>query len=183
MSLLNAWIKPYEAIVAVDSDGVGQNGGRLPSSKLLVIPHLNVVLAVRGQAAFLSFVFTRCVSSGFDTFDAIVDAMPGVLGDADRLVPKELIVGDYRLASGNELIATGWSDRMNKMLLMQYVRRDDMTEFSQRDVDYHIAPWSSDMVGCPTNSKSLERLSRLQIDWMRRIDPNAACGGKLIVAR
>lgn len=40
MSLLNCWITPAEATIAVDSDGVGQDGRRLPSSKLLPIPHL-----------------------------------------------------------------------------------------------------------------------------------------------
>ena len=71
MSLLNAWILPAEAIIAVDTDGVGDEGERMPSSKMLLVPHLNAVLALRGQLALLSYLFTRALSGSFDSFDEL----------------------------------------------------------------------------------------------------------------
>lgn len=178
MSLLNAWITRTEAIVAVDTDGVDLDGKRMPTSKLLTIPHLNAVLGLRGQAAFLSFVFLRCLSSSFESFDEMNDALPLILEEADSL-PDWSIAKDCRI--GNEMLAVGWSDRRSRMLGRQFVKRDGMTEFSATDADFHVSPWHSSMSHIQPTAAAVERIAREQVRWMRETYPGAACGGKLIV--
>jgi hypothetical protein len=115
MSLLNAWVTPTEAIVAVDTDGAAADGARLPSSKLLPIPHLGAVLASCGQLAYLAFVYLRAITSGFATFDEMRDAMLAMLAAAEENIPAEFIAaGAAGSAFGNELLAVGWSDRARK---------------------------------------------------------------------
>jgi len=72
MSLLNAWIAPNEAIVAVDTDGVAENGSHISASKLLTMPHPNVVMGLRGPGTFLQYLQLRCLTANYDSFDARV---------------------------------------------------------------------------------------------------------------
>jgi hypothetical protein len=179
MSLLNAWISPTAAIVAVDTDGVGQDGARMPSSKLLPIPHLNAVLALRGQSALLSFVFVRCISSGFETFDQLADALPAMLIEAEDSVDDEHLVDGPQI--GNELLAVGWSDRKGQMAGRQFVKRGDMTEFSETDAAFHVSPWHASLQRQKIEPQALDQIARAQVRWMRETFPNAACGGTLVV--
>ena len=180
MSLLNAWLTETDAIVTVDSDGVRDDGARLPSSKLLVIPHLNAVLAIRGQSAFLHFLFLRCASAGFDTFDEMCDALPDMIANMDASVPDELIAKNCRI--GNELLVVGWSHRKMEMLGRQFVKRDEMTEYTDTEFSMHISPWDKSMPHIPKEPKLFQEIAIAQVDWMRSTFPNAACGGTLIMA-
>lgn len=182
MSLLNAWITPTDAIVAVDTDGVREDGARFPTSKLLPIPHLNAVIAMRGQSAFLAFLFLRCISSSFDSFDELNDAMPALLADVNETLPDEILVKNCRI--GNELLIAGWSNRRHRMLGRQFIMRDDMPEFAASEFDFHISPWhASSMSHLPRKAHAVEKLARAQVQWMRSTFPNAACGGKLLVCQ
>lgn len=180
MSLLNAWVTPAEAIVAVDTDGATQAGERMPASKLLPIPHLNAVIALRGQAAFLALTFLRCVAGSFATFDELDAAMLEVLQDVEAsLLPEMIAPGRI----GNELITVGWSACQGRMLGRRFVKRDDMTAFEAAETNRHVSPWHASLQGTPTTSHKLEQLARAQVRWMRATFANAACGGNLIVCR
>jgi hypothetical protein len=180
VSLLNAWVAPYEAIVAVDTDGAVGDGSRIATSKLLAIPHLNTVLALRGQMAFLTFLHAQCLTSCFECFDDLNDAMPDLLAAAEQ-IPEELLVRGAVV--GNELVVVGWSERQSRMLGRQFVKRGAMPEFSAKDCELHISPWDGDsMATLPRTAKAVEQLAGAQVRWMRQSFPNAACGGKLILA-
>src|SRR5690606_39439156 len=47
------------ALVAVDTDGRSYDGSKFEFSKLLALPHANMVLACRGERVFFSQVFNR----------------------------------------------------------------------------------------------------------------------------
>lgn len=180
MSLLDAWIQPTEATVAVDTDGAALDGSPMPTSKLLALPHLGAVLALRGQAAFLAMLFVRSVS-GFGAFDELTDAMGGLVAETDALVPGALIAGGPVV--GNELLVVGWSERRSRMVGLQYVKRGEMVAFSEREVDRHVSPWDAKaMAGVQPVAPALERLARSQVRWMRESFPGAACGGRLLIA-
>lgn len=181
MSLLNAWVTPTEATVAVDTDGMDQEGGRIVASKLLTIPHLGAVIGLRGQAAFLAFTFLRCLSASHATFDEMLDSMPAHLAATDAELPPELIALEGG-EMGNELIAVGWSDRKAAMLGRRFVRRGGTLEFAIADFDLHISPWhQGTMNGLPVRKPSaIERIAAAQVDWMRSTF-NAICGGQLLV--
>ncbi len=184
MSLLNAWISPQEAIVAVDSDGVSQGGCRLPSSKLLPIPHLNVVLGLRGQLAFLSFLHMRACSAALDSFDDLLAVMPELLAEAEAFTRcSGLTVDTNGALAGNELLAVGWSPREKRMLGLQCVKRGDMPAFSVQEVDRHVSPWHASMQHIRIAPANVAQIARAQVRWMRESFPQAACGGSLIVCR
>lgn len=178
MSLLNAWITPAAALVAVDTDGAGFDGARMSASKLLPIPHLNAVVAIRGQLAFLSFVFLRCISSPFESFDDLVDALPVVLREADRLIAAEYVVAGC--AQGNELIAVGWSDRKGAMCGMQFVKRDAMERFTVEEADFHVSPYGTALSDLHIGPSNVEAIARAQVGWMRE-SFGAPCGGRLLL--
>jgi hypothetical protein len=183
LSLLNAWVTRGEAVVAVDTDGAAQDGARIVASKLLPIPHLNAVIGLRGQFAFLSLLFLRCASSSFESFDEMLEALPVHLAAIDEHLPEELVsrvLGDR----GNELIAVGWSDRQTRMLGRRFVKRGGAAEFEVADFRSHVSPWDKNaMAGLPVQSPAaVERIARAQVQWMRSTF-EAICGGKLIVCR
>jgi len=180
MSLLNAWIMRDEALVAVDSDGVDRDGGRMPTSKLLTIPHLNVVMGLRGQLAFLGLLFLRCISAGLDSYDELVAALPEMLVHVDDACPESLIV---QTNIGNELVVAGWSVRRGRMAGRLFFKRDGMEAFQGSEIEsFFVSPWDRSMPDIPKTPAAVEKISRAQVRWMRQSFPNAACGGKLITA-
>jgi hypothetical protein len=184
MSLLNAWVLPSEILVAVDTDGVRIDGSRFASSKLLPIPHLqNAILALRGQAAFLQFLFVRCASAGFDTFDELNAALPEILVDMVESMPAELIVAAPHVHTGNVLIAAGWSDERQAMLGRQFVQREAGQEFVAQDFTTLLTPWPPELQDLPRTPQAADMIARAQVRWMRETFPNAIVGGKLVLCR
>lgn len=181
MSLLNAWTSDDQAIIAVDTDGAAADGERLPTSKLLTIPHLGVVLALRGQAVFFHYVYLHCLSGGFDTFDQLDDALPDILADVDMKVPRALLTENA--PAGNVLVVVGWSDRNNAITGRQFVKRDDMAEFSASDFGMHIAPWHESMPDIEKIPANVEEIARAQVAWMRSEFGPTSCGGRLLLTR
>ena len=181
MSLLNAWIAPDAAIVVTDSIGMAADGSPLHASKLVVVPHLNAVIAARGQLALLTWLSVRANSAGFGALDDLLDAMPGMLAEAGAAIGDNLnvLAGS---APGYEIIVAGWSDRQGRMIGRQFVKRGDMTASIVRDVDRHISPWHASMEGLPIEPGGLEQLARGQALFMRTAF-DAHCGGKLTIAR
>lgn len=176
MSLLNAWIAPDAAIVAVDTVGMAADGSPLPASKLQLIPHLAAAIAIRGQLALLAWLSVRANSAGFATFDDLLDAMPGMLVEAAIGDHLNVLAGS---APGHEIIVAGWSDRQGRMIGRQLVSRGG--EQTARDTDFHVSPWHPSMDGLPLDPGGLEQLARGQVIFMRGL--GAHCGGKLTVAR
>jgi len=177
MSLLNAWIAPDAAVVAVDTVGQAADGSPLPASKLLPIPHLGAVIAIRGQLALLTWLAVRANSAGFATFDDLLDSMPGMLAEATAAIDHLTVLAGS--APGHEVVVTGWSDRQGRIVGRQFVKRGD--EQTARDVDHHVSPWHPSMDGLPLDPGGLEQLARGQVIFMRGL--GAHCGGKLTIAR
>lgn len=180
MSLLNFWASPQEAIVVVDTVGMAADGSPLHASKLMVVPHLGAVIGIRGQLALLTWLTVRANSAGFGALDDLLDAMPGMLAEAEAAIGAHLIVLAGS-APGHEIIVAGWSDRQGRMIGRQFVKRGDMTASIERDVDHHVSPWHPSMDGLPLDPGGLEQLARGQVIFMRGL--GAHCGGKLTIAR
>lgn len=181
MSLLNAWITPAEAIVAVDTDGVGDGGKQLFLSKLSTIPHLNAVIAHRGQVDFHRTLFFLALKASFRTFDAMCDAMPALLKEAEEWVPSHLIVEGSPI--GNEVVIAGWSARENAMVGRQFQKREGDKGFAVDEVVRAIAPWYDSMAGLSLKSGEVEKIASAQVRLMRNQCPDVFFGGTLIVCR
>ena len=178
MSLLNAWIAPDAAIIAVDTVGMAADGSPLHASKLMVVPHLGAVIAIRGQLALLTWLTVRANSAGFGALDDLLDAMPDMLAEAEAAIGHHLnVLGGS--APGYEVVIAGWSDRQGRMIGRQFVSRGG--EQTVRDTDFHVSPWHPSMEGLPTAPHGIEQLARGQVIFMRGL--GAHCGGKLTIAR
>ena len=62
-----------------------------------------------------------------------------------------------------------------------FVKRGDIPDMLQRDVDRFVSPWHESMQGMKVAPQALEKIARAQVRWMRSTFPGAACGGRLIV--
>jgi hypothetical protein len=179
VSLLNAWITPASAIVYVDTEGVTRGGARKAMSKMLTMPHLPAVVAMRGSASFLAGVFHSCVSRGFDSYDELLAALPDILEYIDVTLPS--FVRDPAFPDV-ELLTVGFSNEHERMLGRLHTKRQDSPAFSIRDTEGCVAPWHAEsMSGIPTAEEDAERIARAQVRWMR--ERQGIGGGKLIACR
>ncbi len=183
MSLLNAWVQPSEAVLAVDVLGARVDGSLFPSSKLLPVPHLGCALAVRGQAALLQGLFLRAAGAGFATFDEINEAMLAVLEDLIESMPPRLLVEAPHVSSGNIVVLAGWSDARGGVVGRKFVQRAAGEPFTAADFTTLLTPWPPALQHLPTTARESEEIARAQCGWMRATYPGAACGGKLVLCR
>jgi hypothetical protein len=139
------------------------------------------VIGLRGQAAIFAFTYLQCITASHESFDAMLDAMPAHLAEADANVPENLVVHAAGMP-GVELVAVGWSGRKAGILGRRFVKRGDMREFAIDDFDLHISPWDSEaMAGLQVKKPgALQRIAEAQVSWMRSMF-GATCGGKLLV--
>ena len=166
--------------VVTDAIGQAADGSPLHASKLMVVPHLGAVIAIRGQLALLTWLTVRANSAGFGALDDLLDAMPDMLAEAEAAIGHHLnVLGGS--APGYEVVIAGWSDRQGRMIGRQFVKRGDMLESIERDVDHHVSPWHPSMDGLPLDPGGLDQLARGQATFMRGL--GAHCGGKLPIAR
>lgn len=177
MSLLNAWIAPNEAIVAVDTVCAGGT----VSSKLSLIPHLPAVLAMRGQRVFHTLLFVKCLDAGFRTFDEMTDRMPELLRAVEPWMSEEMMFPGS--GAKEEVFITGWSHRRNWMVGWSFVKKGIDTEFDAEEVVRSIAPSHESMSGLSLKSGAVEKLAAAQVKLMRSLRPDAHFGGTLIVCR
>ena len=179
MSLLDAWITPAEAIVAVDTDGVDQNRERKGMSKLLALPHLNAVIAMRGSGNFLASAFHLCMSRGLDSFDDLLSEVSGILRFAEATLASGLRVAGF---PDMELVVVGYSDKEGRMLGRLFTKRGDEQDFTAKDTEGCIAPYdAATMADIPRTADALAAIARAQVRYMQATA--GLGGGKLIVAR
>lgn len=177
MSLLNAWVTPEEAIVAVDTEGVGRDGVRSPMCKIVALAQLGGVIAFRGQSLFFGSVAHICMSRRYQTFDELLDDLPVIVELAAS--PPQWDVPGF---DGNELIAVGWSTKQSRIVARLLTRRGGAHEFTVSEPQGCLAPWDAgDFFGIPTEASAIERIARAQVRWMRETYANPTCGGSLIV--
>lgn len=177
---MNAWLSATDATIAVGTDGMRSDGTRVAASSLLLITHLNAVIAFRGHAPFLNLTNLRILGAGLDSFDEMLDFMPAFLRDVEQNMPKGLISENGN--EGNHLIAVGWSDRSSRMLGRSFCRRNDEAAFAETDFDSVIAPWDESMPEMPKTIDELDNIARAQVHWLRNAC-NAVAGGRLIECR
>lgn len=179
MSLLNAWLTRDRALIAVDSEGVVQDGSPRSMSKLLTIPHLPAVVAMRGSADFLARVFHCSISRCFGSFDELVDELPSILRYVDVTLPS---AARHPSFPDIELLLAGWSDRRSRMLGRLFTQRAGADDFAARDTVGCVAPFDKlTMDTLRTTADNVDEIASAQVRWMRATQ--GLGGGKLLVCR
>jgi hypothetical protein len=177
VSLLNVFLESESALVAVDTDGIARDGSRKAMSKLLTLPHLPAVIAMRGSAAFMAGLFHTCTSRGFDSFDELLDELALLLRIVDASVPGFLRDPAF---PDIEIAVVGWSDRRSSMLARLYTKRGDEAEFTGRDSQGCIAPFDqASMAGIQRTADAVHDIARAQVRYMQA--EQGIGGGRLIL--
>lgn len=183
MSLLNVWVSHAKAMVVVDTEVRTQDGTYHEASKMMVLPHANAVVAVRGHNVFLSSVASLVLQTGGD-FDQIVENMPLHLKTAmDFLVSnKEQFVDSvYR----QEIALVGYSRSLGCMDCMVYASADE-TGFKDTEIDKaYLSPWDGswgDALDVFTVPHRATMFCTDQVSNALAMHPDQPFGGRLLLA-
>lgn len=201
MSLLNVWVSPTRALVAVDTlaaaDWGPDIGVKLHTSKMLALPHAGVLLAGRGHNAVLGGVFIALASTLSSDLDGIDAVMPQLMGkNVARIVAKRREMGfDRPEISKQQLVLCGFSTRRGQMVALLYTIDDEgpasRTEIGGDGVggDW-LSAWDAAAQGeapIPDSPDAMREVMRQQVQHLRVALPEATLahsttGGRAIVA-
>ena len=187
MSILNLYVERDSALVAVDTDARFRDGAAGPPvSKMLVLPHINAVIACRGQGQF--FVLLAMVAAlPSASIDQLIAEMPEKLIEAWHtwVGQHEIFRADPDAATGTEILVVGWSERSRQMHAVVFVQERGSSDFVAREVERHYcAPWDEQLAAgpLPTSPEAMAALARRQVELVRRERPKDAAGGSLVLA-
>lgn len=186
MSILNVWIEPEVALVGVDTATslIGDDGAMLEYSKMFPIVHANTVVAGRGNSIFLSTLFVMC--NGRGDFDSLVEIMPSLLQQAFDQIKNFPLLAPPEGIDRQMIVVVGWSAKLGRMAGRDYIQEDRAQGFVTSEIaPHHLAPWDNSFAELPDpqTAGDMANLARAQTRFMHENAPQAASGGRLIVAR
>lgn len=186
MSLLNVWVSPARALIGVDTAAKAPKHQAIEASKLLHLPHSNLVLASRGEISFLGMVFGQIhrATSTLDFDQLEVDlptALPVMLAEYLAFAQSH---GVDRSGLESEIALVGWSERRQRIAGMAYQRCPGKQEFDAAEIDpWRIGP-NADWPKPPPPPDCVlfhQMIARDQVKFMREAHPECAIGGRLLV--
>ncbi len=182
MSLLNAWVQPSEAVLAVDTEAVSEDGRFVQTSKLYPFAHLPAAFAARGASVFHDCLAMQVHLSKVQSFDELVDRLPELIDLAEAVAQPAAGLFDARFVNrGQEIVFAGWSHRRARMQGWIFRKVDDMDHWQEGEIEHFHAPPSSVAKGIPCEPAALELLAAAQVRYMK--DACGYGGGTLIVCR
>jgi hypothetical protein len=199
MSIVNGWLTPERALVAVDTQARRWDHGKASgyACKLVPLVHVNAVIAFRGQLGFWAGVLGSLAypSVGFDDLcetmrDRLDRVLPRFLERVGRLPPPSQpdVLESFNEAiakCGQGIFLVGWSPKFGRMIARSYNCHHGENRFVEADhPQLIVAPWEAPLPE-PTDLSSVAKMvayTRLQVEHMRVHHPHLACGGTLTVA-
>lgn len=187
MSIMNVWIEPDRATVAVDTEGFDPRFGKIWVSKMVPHVQLNAVLAARGSGGLIAVMCSGLLRDPRG-FDALTADMPGLaaasLVEYERQAAKMGVSLDS-LSPADQIAWVGWSDEEQQMVGWLYLRGVGERTFTQRRIKPWVVMPGEPFTGLPDTPKSHAdhlRIGRQQTRWHRSALPGRAIGGDMIVA-
>lgn len=193
MSLINVFLSPSKVLIGVDTEsGNAQSGQFTSTSKLVHFPHLNAVMAVRGNHAFLLFLFAMVSQIDLESqspvnFDLFLKAVPKKFNMAYEILQTKRVPGiDPTLFESQEVVFAGWSDekaRMHAVCFSKYKLDGDLSIVEIEEPGYML-PWEDHWGEAPegTTRQAMAHLALEQTRNVKRENPAIAIGGRLILA-
>ncbi len=185
MSLVNVWVTPLKAMVVVDTEAQDQDDGKFfEVSKMLTLPHANMVMACRGDTLFMNVLFSLMHNTLAVSFDAYEHAMPGFLAQATAYLKGTSLMFKRPLEE-QEATIVGYSHARGAMWCVVYQSRD-AAGFTEQEIDnLYLSPWN-DAWGRDglqaTTPHHAQVISQEQVAKTLESDPTAAIGGRLLLA-
>lgn len=181
MSLINALNMGDHALISADSEAVFSDGSRGQVSKLLTIPHLNAVIAVRGSLAFLQKAHAEFCT--MPTFDQMAERAELVMSYALAQQGSTEQLDKY--AHGAEMVLAGYSQKAGRVVI-HLIRCEGIGHDTEAHLDIANAILPGNLgislEGITASREGLIELTSRQVKAIREHAPDAAAGGNLIVA-
>lgn len=181
MSLINAVHMGDHALISADTEAVFSDGSRGNVSKLLTIPHVNAVIAVRGSLAFLQKAHAEFCT--MPTFDQMAERAELVMSYALAQQGSTEHLDKY--AHGAEMVLAGYSQKAGRVVI-HLIRCEGIGKDTEAHLDIANAILPGDLgislEGITAGREGLIELTSRQVKAIREHAPDAAAGGNLIVA-
>lgn len=182
MSATNLWLSPERALIGVDTRcEMVATGATFEGSKFTVIPHVNAVLAGRGATTTL-YLMTSLIwqSPNIQSFDSLVDAMPGLLPQAFELLHQAFPAGVDPRVFAQEFIVIGWSASADRVRAFAYEQKAAGAGFAERELSEpgYVCPWEPDL-GQPEPPSTAPLHQQL---LARQVEEWETVGGRLVLA-
>jgi hypothetical protein len=184
MSLLNVVVGDEIAWLCVDTTSqVIADGRCIHSSKMIHFPHINAVVACRGELSFLANIFLSCFFDPVHDFDSLLQVWPKRLIDAteDYLHRAKESAFDVSLV-GHEVILLGWSNARSRPVCLASRRQSASEIFESMEVNCRLAPNPGQSLFDFSSLASLEEVARAQVHAVRVSNSGDPIGGKLLLA-
>lgn len=186
MSLIIAAVSRDRAIVAVDTLGYGQATGDFHEfSKLIPIPHANVIVAARGQRMFLIYFHAEInCAMGPVSYDRLLQDVGPIADQVFENTKAQVEGAGFPLIEA-ELAIVGWSDSEQGFVGMTLVRTQNAVSFECKRMKFgHVAPWSQELGPCELtlDKSAFIAIARRQVEFSKRVFPGQPIGGRLIAA-
>ena len=171
-------------MVVVDTEGQTDEGKYVELSKMLVLPHANVVVAIRGQNIFLNGLFSALQMIQSSSFDEITDGVPSALQQTMGYIKQ--VEHLFRCpVDAQEVVLVGYSASARQMLCLTYLPDGDGGFVESEVDDTYLSPWMPDEWERPfkaTTPDHVRIISTQQIADAKVLHPDAALGGRLLLA-
>lgn len=192
MSILNAWRSEHRALVGVDTCGLRLAGPEVMTqydvSKMLLLPHANVVFAARGSQRLLAAVFDLCSEQpNFDVIESHLKDITGIAVDlTTRLARNAGLTNPPPDLFNIEFIVCGWSEQRRSMTIVLCRQSAEAPAVLEPVDDCVLAPWDIEDLGeyiFPNSIDTMMSVARTQAAFLqRKALPNVAFGGRFLIA-
>ena len=184
MSLVNVWVTDTKAMVVVDTEAQADDGSFFETSKMLTLPHANVVVAGRGINAFMNVLFSLLHMAKAASFDEIDEQMPAALAQATAYLETMPAATFSRSIHEQEVVLVGYSHLLSRVHCSVYQSKDKVG-FDAQDIDEaYLSPWT-DSWGMPMRVSTSEHArvtSTEQVANALALHPAQPFGGRLLLA-
>ncbi|MGJ7486911.1 hypothetical protein ACSFA2_16745 [Variovorax sp. LT2P21] len=182
MSLVDVWMTSQKAMVVVDTEGKDEHGKYIDISKMLALPHANVVMAVRGHDIFLHALFSslRNVAG----FDEVEDAMPEALKRVTSLL-AQMPPSEPGSLLQQEITVVGYSRSRGHMCCIVAQSKDESGFSFQEITDLYLSPWDASWGQEGIHARSpgqAHAIAAEQVERTLAMLPAGPIGGRLLLA-
>lgn len=189
MSIANAFITPDVAIVGFDTEGALPDGSRAHGAKIIVLPHLDAVVAFRGLELTLTCT-TPLIHDVRAGFDELADAMPDIIAKGITVAKQYAGVGGRTEADAEQanFVLVGYSPGAGRVVGHAFVSSPGVEEIAvSKNIPDAIAPsWSREDVTRLNIKADRAGMLALMMDQCRLVRERgpAECtaGGRLFIA-